>query len=97
MLENIKLLLGLSATEEKDELLELLISQATAEAKEYTNSTNTNKLKPAITKMVIYNYNRLGTEGLTSEGYSGVSYSYAADYPEEVVRLLDKCRRIKTL
>lgn len=96
MLDNIKLLLGLK-TDEKDELLELLISQATAEAKEYTNNNDTKRLSAAITKMVVYNYNRLGTEGLTGEGYSGVSYSYAADYPDSVVRLLNKCRKIVTL
>lgn len=96
MLENIKLLLGIT-TSDKDELLELLINQATTEAKEYTNSENVSKLSTAIVKMVIYNYNRLGTEGIDSEGYSGVSYSYSADYPEAVLRLLNKCRRIKTL
>lgn len=96
MLDNIKLLLGL-LTDEKDELIELLISQATAEAKQYTNNSNTKTLTPAITKMVVFNYNRLGTEGLASEGYSGVSYSYAADYPDSVMRLLKKCRKIVTL
>ncbi len=96
MLENIKLLLGLT-TDEKDELIELLISQATAEAREYTNNSNTKALSTAITKMVVYNYNRLGTEGLTGEGYSGVSYSYAADYPDSVMRLLKKARKIVTL
>lgn len=96
MLENIKLLLGIT-TSDKDEVLELLISQATTEAKEYTNNENVSRLSPAILKMVIYNYNRLGTEGLDSEGYSGISYSYSADYPDAVIRLLNKYRKIKTL
>lgn len=96
MLENIKLLLGITGND-KDELLQLLISQATTEAKELTNNPNTSVLQPVITKMVIYNYNRLGTEGLDSESYSGTSYSYSSDYPEAIMRLLRKYRRIKTL
>ena len=96
MLENIKLLLGLT-TSDKDELLELLISQATAEAADYTNNKDVSKLSGAIIKMVIYNYNRLGTEGIDSEGYSGVSYSYSTDYPNSVLRLLNSCRKLKTL
>lgn len=96
MLDNIKLLLGIT-TSDKDELLELLISQATTEAKEYTNNKDVSRLSPAICKMVIYNYNRLGTEGLDSEGYSGVSYSYSANYPDTVLSLLNNCRKIKTL
>lgn len=96
MLENIKMLLGIT-TSDKDELLGLLISQATAEAEAYTNNTNVSKLSPAIIKMVIYNYNRLGTEGVDSEGYSGVSYSYSTDYPNAVLRLLNNCRKLRTL
>lgn len=96
MLENIKILLGL-VTGEKDELIELLISQATAEAKLYTNNNDVSALSPAITQMVIYKYNRLGTEGLDSEGYSGVSYSYSANYPDTILHLLKSCRKIKTL
>lgn len=96
MLDNIKLLLGITGND-KDELLELLIAQATTEARDYTNNRDVSKLSAAITKMVVYNYNRLGTEGLASEGYSGVSYTYAADYPDAVLRLLKQCRKIVTL
>lgn len=96
MLENIKILLGIQ-TEEKDELIETLISQATAEAKLFTNNNDVSMLSPVITQMVIYKYNRLGTEGLSSEGYSGVSYSYSADYPDTILSLLKSYKRIKTL
>lgn len=96
MLEKIKILLGIM-TDDKDELLQLLINSATTEAQEYTNNTNTSQLSAAITKMVIYDYNRLGTEGLESEGYSGVTYHYATDYPESVLRLLKSAKKIVTL
>ena len=47
--------------------------------------------------MVAYNYNRLGTEGLDSEGYSGVSFNYSADYPEPIIRALKAKRKLITL
>jgi hypothetical protein len=50
-----------------------------------------------ILKMAVFDYNRLGTEGLESEGYSGVSFNYADDYPEYILRSLRSKRRIKTL
>ena len=96
MLEDIKLLLGITSTD-KDELLELLISQATGEAKRLTNSDNTTELRNVIIKMVIFNYNRLGTEGLNSESYSGVSYSYATDYPDVILRELRSLRKLRVL
>lgn len=96
MLEDIKLLLGITSTD-KDELLELLISQATGEAKRLTNREDASELRSAIIKMVIFNYNRLGTEGLNSESYSGVSYSYATDYPEFIMRELRSLGKLRVL
>ena len=96
MLENIKLLLGISSTE-KDALLLLLIQQAEDEAKDFTHREDICELQSTIEKMVVYNYNRLGTEGLNSESYSGVSYNYTTDYPEPILKMLKRYRKIVTL
>ena len=96
MLENIKLLLGISSTE-KDALLLLLIQQAEDEAKDFTHREDVCELQSTIEKMVVYNYNRLGTEGLNSESYSGVSYNYTTDYPEQILKMLKRYRKIVTL
>ena len=96
MLENIKLLLGISSTE-KDALLQLLIQQAEDEAKDFTHREDVCELQSTIEKMVVYNYNRLGTEGLNSESYSGVSYNYTTDYPEPILKMLKRYRKIVTL
>ena len=96
MLENIKLLLGISSTE-KDALLLLLIQQAEDEAKDFTHRVDVCELQSTIEKMVVYNYNRLGTEGLNSESYSGVSYNYTTDYPEPILKMLKRYRKIVTL
>lgn len=96
MLEKIKLLLGIT-DEEKDALLQLLIDNATDEVITFTNNNDVMDLEFVIQKVVVYNYNRLGTEGLDSEGYSGVSFTYSTDYPDDLLRLLKGKRKLRTL
>ena len=92
MLEDMKLLLGITSAD-KDELLELLIRQATNYAKMYAGLQDTTPaLKTCIVKMAIYDYNRLGTEGLNSESYSGTSYNYTDGYPQEIMTFLESCK-----
>lgn len=97
MLDNIKTLLGLT-DESKDKLLIVLLDQAKEDAKLITNNEDIeNVAKSTIERMVVYNYNRLGAEGLKSESYSGVSYSYDTDYPENIVRQLRAHRKLRVL
>lgn len=96
LLDKVKLLLGITEAS-KDDLLTLLIEQATDEAISYTHCNDVDQLNTTIVKMVVYNYNRLGTEGVDSEGFSGVSYSYSADYPESILRSLKSVRKIITI
>lgn len=96
MLEKIKLLLNIT-DENKDALLTLLIQQAIDEAIEFTHNSDTSELESTIIKMVLFNYNRLGTTGIDAESYSGVSYTYAIDYPEGILRSLKSKRKLVTL
>ena len=88
MLENIKILLG-PVAEGKDELLTLLLELATDDAINRTGNNDVLAMSSVITEMVIYKFNRLGTEGLDSENYSGISYSYTSDYPANILSALD--------
>ena len=96
MLEDIKLLLGITSTE-KDKLLKLLIILATEDARTISRRQDVSELEGIIIQMVVFNYNRLGTEGLDSESYSGTSYSYSSDYPENILRSLKRYRKLVTL
>ena len=96
MLEQVKLLLGITDNS-KDDILSLLIEQATEEALIYTHQNSIDNLFTAITSMVVYKFNRLGTEGVDSEGYSGVSFAYSSDYPDYIVRLLKRQKKIIVL
>ena len=97
MLENIKLLLGLTDDDSKDEILMVLIERAINEAKNYTHNDSIVGYENVINDMVIYSFNRLGTEGLNSETYSGVKFDYASDYPESILRHLRSHRKIMVL
>lgn len=97
MLENVKLMLGITDTS-KDDLLSLLIENATQEVLTYTNQKSINdSLNTAILLVVVYNFNRIGTEGVDSEGYSGVNFAYSSDYPDSIMRLLKKQKKIQTI
>lgn len=96
ILHNVKALLGLKGTD-KDAILSLLVLMAEQEAKAYCHRDNTDGMEAVITQMVVYKYNRLGTEGLTSESYSGASYSYESDYPQSILRQLNRFRKLVTL
>ena len=91
MIEDIKMLLGLTS-DDKDELLELLIKLATQTAEHITGESDSTRLKSAIIKMVVFDYNRLGTEGLSAENYNGASFTYTDDYPAFI---LDDLNAIK--
>lgn len=94
MLEVIKVLLGLTGND-KDTLLTVLLEQAKDEAIAYTN--NATVPDSIIIKMAIYKYNRLGTEGLESESYSGASYTYSTDYPDDIMRVLKLNAKLRTI
>ena len=93
MLEKVKLLLGI-ADNTKDDLLTLLIEQAVEEAIVYTHNECVDELNTSIIQMVVYKYNRIGTEGVDSEGYSGVSFQYTSDYTENIMRGLRAKRKV---
>ena len=96
MLDKLKLILSIK-DDTKDDLLTLLIEQAIEEALNYTHQDSIENLRSTIISMVVYKYNRLGTEGLDSEGYSGVSFGYSTDYPESIMRALKSQRKLITI
>lgn len=97
MLTRIKTLLGLADTS-KDLVLEELILIATEEALAYTGRKAYNPaLDSAIVLMVVEKYRRLGTEGLDSQSYSGVSETFSATYSSPIVSMLNRYRSVRVL
>ena len=97
MLERIKLLLNIT-DDSKDALLNELIDNATEFAQNYINNDDAlDHLTGALIAMVIYDYNRMGTEGLTSENYSGVSFGYASGYSDDIMKQLRRYRKVRVI
>lgn len=96
MIDKIKILLGLSNTEEQDEIIETLVSLCKDEAIDFCNLEEyTNKLDSAVIEMVIERYNKLGTEGLTGVSTNGIKEEHIDGYSETVLSKLRKNRKVK--
>ena len=48
-------------------------------------------------KIAIIKLNRLNTEGLASQSYSGVNESYINGYPTDIMAVLNRKRKIKVV
>ena len=97
MLDKIKILLNIQ-DDAQDELLSTLMGLCREEAYIYCNlPAYSEKLDFVVIQMVIERYNRIGSEGTTSQSSSGVSAEYDSFYSDKVVRLLNKYRKVKTV
>ena len=97
MLEEIKILLGDAASNYSDAQISLCIKMALAEIQAYCNRELDVELEIAAQRMAIIKLNRLNTEGLSSQSYSGVSESYIDGYPADIMAVLKRKRKIKVV
>lgn len=97
MIENIKLLLGDAAANYTDEQITLCYEIALAEVEAYCNRTADRELEHCAQKIAIIKLNRMNTEGLAAQSYSGVSESYIDGYPQDIMMILNRKRKMKLL
>lgn len=97
MIENIKLLLGDAAANYSDELITLCYEMSLQEVEAYCNRTADKELEMNAQKIAIIKLNRMNTEGLQSQSYSGVSETYVDGYPADIMAVLKRKRRVKVL
>lgn len=95
MVERLKLLLGEAANNYNDAQLALCLEMAKAEVEGYCQRELDIELKLLAERIAIIKLNRLGSEGLDSESFSGISQSYLNDYPDDIKAVLNRKRRIK--
>lgn len=98
-IDDIKALLGDTAENFSDKQIDLTYKMSVAEIEEYCNRTieETPLLVLTAYRMAVIKLNRIDTDGLENQSYSGVSESYLNDYPEDIKRILNKKRRIKVV
>ena len=97
MIEEIKMLLGDAAGNFTDAQVGLALKMALAEVEAYCNRKLDLELEIIAEKIAVIKLNRLNTEGLASQSYSGVSESYIDGYPAEILSVLNRKRKIKVI
>lgn len=97
MIEEIKLLLGDAASNFTEAQIGLCLKQALAEIEGYCNRSIDYELEIIAEKIAIIKLNRMNTEGLASQSYSGVSESYIDGYPADIMTVLNRKRKIKVI
>ena len=96
MLEKIKICLTNNTY--TDDLINLFIDDTTKEVKIYCNREDIDvELESIIRKIVIIKLNRINSEGLSSQSYSGVSESFIDGYPQDIISVLNRKRKLKAL
>ena len=97
MIDEIKILLGDSASNYTDDLIGLCLKQAMAEVEGYCHRELDYELEVCAQKIAIIKLNRMNTEGLASQSYSGVSEAYIDGYPADILAVLNRKRKIKVI
>lgn len=95
MIDELKILLGSSANNYSDTLLNLAIKLSLAEVEAYTKRPVDNELELIALRIAVIKLKTLDTEGLISQSFSGVSESYLNGYPEDIMMILRNKRKIK--
>ena len=97
MIEEIKLMLGDAAANYSDDQIGLALKMAMAEVQGYCHRELAYELEIIAERIAVIKLNRMGTEGLASESFSGVSASYVDGYPADILAVLNRKRRIKVV
>jgi hypothetical protein len=95
MLEEMKIMLGDAATAYTDAQIEIALRNAQEEAAAYCNRALDADLLLIAQKMAIYRLNRMNTEGLQGQAFSGVNETYINGYPAEILMMLNRKRKVK--
>ena len=97
MIEEIKLLLGEAASSFSDAQISLALKMAIFEVEDYCNREVDTTLELIAEKIAVIKLNRINTEGLSSQSFSGVSESYIDGYPADIQAVLNRKRKIKVM
>lgn len=97
MLEEVKVLLGAAASNYTDAQIGLCLKMAMAEVEAYCGRTLDYELEIIAERIAVIKLNRMNTEGLDSQSFSGVSESYTDGYPADILAVLNKKRKIRVL
>lgn len=90
-------MLGDAAANYPNAIINLCIKQATAEIKAYCNRDIDEDLETIVERVAVIKLNRMNSEGLASQGYSGISENYIDGYPQDIMAVLNSKRKLKVV
>lgn len=80
----------------KDDLLNLMVEDVQEFILNYCNIKELpGKAESLIRRIAVIRYNTLGSEGLSSESYSGISQSFIDGLPKDIKQELGAIRKVK--
>ena len=88
-------MLGDAASNYSDALIDLCYRQALTEVEAYCYREADVELSMVADRIAVIKLNRINTEGLSGQSFSGVSESYIDGYPADILSILNRKRRIK--
>lgn len=97
MVEQVKLLLGASAVNFTDAQIELALMLALAEVEAYCNRDADRVLELMAVRIADIKLKTSGAEGLVSQSMSGVSETYIDGYPQDILAVLNRKRKLKVV
>ena len=97
MLEELKVLMGDSASNFSDAQMGLALKMSIAEVEDYTHRQLDYSLQLIALRIAVIKLNRMGTEGLNSLSASNLSESYIDGYPADILATLNAKRKIKVM
>lgn len=97
MIDDIKLMLGNSVGNYSDAQIELAYKRARLEIEAYCKRQLDIELSMIADEIAVIKLNRMNSEGLSGQSYSGASESYIDGYPDNIKRVLNSKRRVRTL
>jgi hypothetical protein len=97
MIDEIKLMLGDAADNFSEPQIELAYRMAAAEVEDYCNRELDTVLEYQAQRIAVIKLNRMNSEGLASQGFSGISETYIDGLPADILAALNRKRRIKVV
>ena len=97
MIEEIKILLGDAAPNFTEAQIGLCAKRALAEVEAYCGRDADYELEAVAADIAVIKLNRLNSEGLAAQSFSGVSESYIDGYPANIMAVLNRKRKIKVI
>lgn len=97
MIEEIKIMLGDAAGNYSDAQIGLCMKQALAEVEAYCRRTLDYELEVIAERIAIIKLNRMNTEGLSAQSHSGMNESYIDGYPQDIIAVLNRKRKVKVV